>query len=275
MFKTKLNRIIEDKNSLVCVGLDCDIRRIPKFLLNEKDPLLTFNKAIIEATKEFALAFKINIAFYETLGTDGWRLLEKTLNLIPGNVLLIADAKRADIGNTCRKYAELYFDTYDFEAITVSPYMGLDSLSPFLEYDDRCIFVLCLTSNTGAQDFQYLNTDSETLFLKVAQIVAQWDLAYGNCGLVAGATHPEDLGSIREAAPNLPLLIPGIGSQGGNLKMAVEFGTNQDGGCALVSASRSIIYASSKRDFAEAANRAAAQLHSDINRFREFKLSKG
>ncbi len=271
MFKDKLNQLIDKKNSLLCVGLDTDLERIPKFLLSENDPLLIFNREIIQATSDYTAAYKINIAFYEALGVAGWRLLEKTLKLLPGHTVLIADAKRADIGNTSRKYAETFFETYQFDAVTVSPYMGTDSLSPFLEFSDRGVFILCLTSNKGSQDFQYLNIDSEPLYLHVARKAALWNLEYGNCGLVAGATHPEDLSSIREIAPNLPLLIPGIGAQGGNLAMAVQFGTDENGRCALINSSRGIIYASDGPGFAEASKTAARELQNRINEMRQLK----
>jgi orotidine-5'-phosphate decarboxylase len=273
MFKDRLNQLIEKKNSLLCVGLDPDIELIPKFLLRDRDPLFTFLKDIIEATSNTAIAYKPNIAFYETLGFSGWKLLEKILEIIPPDILLIADAKRADIGNSSRKYAELFFHNYKFDAITVSPYLGQDSVIPFMDFEDRGIFVLCLTSNKGSQDFQYLNIDSEPLYLRIARKVSEWNLRSGTCGLVVGATHPEDMGSIREVAPELPFLIPGIGAQGGNLKIAVQFGTDAASGCALITASRSILYASPDVDFAIAAEETANKLKDEINQNRKIKLS--
>ncbi|MEJ2051688.1 MAG: orotidine-5'-phosphate decarboxylase, partial [Calditrichota bacterium] len=225
------------------------------------------------ATSDTAIAYKPNIAFYETLGTPGWKLLEKILEIIPADVLIVADAKRADIGNSSRKYAELFFQNYKFDAITVSPYLGQDSVIPFMDFEDRGIFVLCLTSNKGSQDFQYLNIDSEPLYLRIARKVSEWNLRSGNCGLVVGATHPEDMGSIREVAPELPFLIPGIGAQGGNLKIAVQFGTDAASGCALITASRSILYASPDVDFAMAAEETANKLKDEINQNRKIKLS--
>lgn len=273
MFKTKLSHLIKEKNSLLCVGLDTDIEQIPKFLLKEKDPLNIFNREIIKATSDLAIAYKPNIAFYETLGISGWYLLEKTLESIPSNCIVIADAKRGDIGNTSRKYAELFFQSYQFDAITVSPYMGFDSISPFLEFEGKGVFMLCLTSNPGSIDFQYLNVESEPLYMKVARKTIEWDLDYGNCGLVVGATHPEDLGSIREAAPGLPFLIPGIGAQGGNLYTAIQYGTDSQAGSTLINASRSIIYASKEKDFAEVARNSAKDLLTEINRLRNVKLN--
>jgi len=272
MFKEKLKNFIRHKDSLLCIGLDCDIRKIPPFLLEEEDPLYTFNKEIIEATADLAIAFKPNIAFYEALGAAGWHLLEKTLQLIPGDCLIIADAKRGDIGNSARKYADLYFQNYSFDAITVSPYMGYDSIQPFLEYDDKATFVLCLTSNSGAYDFQYLNLGSEPLYIKIARKVSEWNLEKGNCGLVVGATHPENLGSIREVSPHLPFLIPGIGTQGGNLKLTVQYGTDDKGEGAMINISRSVIYASSENNFAEAARNKALEYKEAINAIRKYKI---
>ncbi|MFZ0389402.1 MAG: orotidine-5'-phosphate decarboxylase [Calditrichia bacterium] len=268
MFKKKLTHLIKKKNSLLCVGLDMDMEKIPRYLLREEDPLLIFNREIIEATRDVAVAYKTNIAFFEALGSNGWHLLEQTLSLLPQDTLVLADAKRADIGNSSRKYAETFFNTYPFDAVTVSPYMGLDSIEPFLQFSEKGIFVLCLTSNRGSRDFQYLATDGDPLYLTVARQVVSWDMDYGNCGLVVGATHPEDIGTVREAAPSLPFLIPGIGSQGGNLALAVQYGTDREGGCALINSSRSIIYASGGKDFAEAAAAAAQNYTRQINQYR-------
>ena len=184
MFAKNLNECIENKRSLVCVGLDPDIEKIPHFLLSDLDPLFSFNKAIIEATKDFAAAYKLNIAFYESLGLPGWELVERTLSVLPNDVLVLADAKRADIDNTSRKYAETFFKTYDFDAITIAPYMGRDSVIPFLEYENKGVFILCLTSNPGAADFQFLNVDGEPLYRKVAQKIVEWNYLYGNCCMV-------------------------------------------------------------------------------------------
>lgn len=271
MFKERLDNLITKKNSLLCVGLDSDLRKIPDFLLREEDPLFIFNREIIQATADFAIAYKPNIAFYESLGAPGWYLLEKTLDLIPSELLTIADAKRGDIGHSSQKYAELFFETYQFDAITVSPYMGYDSILPFLSYADRETFLLCLTSNSGSLDFQYLNVDSEPLYLKIARKAVEWNLQTGNCGLVVGATHPEDLGSIREVAPNLPFLIPGIGTQGGNLQMAVQYAYEVGGGAIIINVSRSILYASSQKDFANAARQAAQEIVRQINELRQLK----
>lgn len=265
MFNEMLNKKLRSKKTLVCVGLDTDIQKIPGVLLSEIDPLYEFNKAIIAATHEYVAAYKLNIAFYESLGIPGWELLERSLAIIPNDVLVIADAKRGDIENTSRKYAETYFKTYNFDAITVSPYMGMDSIVPFLEYEDKGVFILCLTSNPGAADFQFLAVDGEPLYLKVAQKTLGWNFIYGNCGLVVGGTNTNEIAEIREAAPELPFLVPGIGAQGGNLELVVRTATDEFGQSALINVSRSIIYASSDTDFAEVARNRVKHLRDQIN----------
>jgi orotidine-5'-phosphate decarboxylase len=265
MFTARLNKLIQKKKSLVCVGLDTAIEKIPSFLLAEMDPLYEFNKAIIEATHEYAAAYKLNIAFYESLGMPGWELLERTLTLVPPGVILLADAKRGDIENTGKKYAETYFKTYNFDAITVNPYMGMDSVAPFLEYEQKGVFILCLTSNAGAVDFQFLKVEDEPLYLKVAQKIVEWNFLYGNCGLVVGGTHTSELKEIRRLAPDLPFLVPGIGAQGGNLEKVVADATDENGLSTLINASRTILYASADRNFAEAARERAKHLRDQIN----------
>jgi orotidine-5'-phosphate decarboxylase len=265
MFTARLNKLIQKKKSLVCVGLDTAIEKIPSFLLAEMDPLYEFNKAIIEATHEYAAAYKLNIAFYESLGMPGWELLERTLTLVPPGVILLADAKRGDIENTGKKYAETYFKTYNFDAITVNPYMGMDSVAPFLEYEQKGVFILCLTSNAGAVDFQFLKVEDEPLYLKVAQKIVEWNFLYGNCGLVVGGTHTGELKEIRSLAPDLPFLVPGIGAQGGNLEKVVADATDENGLSTLINASRTILYASADRNFAEVARERAKHLRDQIN----------
>ncbi len=266
MFFPRLDEVCKQKKSLLCIGLDIDIERIPPFLLTELDPLFYFNRAIVEATHDCAAAYKLNIAFYEALGIPGWDLLERTLSIMPPNVMIIADAKRGDIGNSSRKYAETFFKTFAFDAITVNPYMGFDALQPFLEYEDKGIYVLGLTSNTGALDFQYLKVENEMpLYLKVAEKVVEWNFVYGNLGLVVGGTHANEVAQIREQAPQIPFLVPGIGAQGGNLELAVKNAIAQGGRGALFNASRSIIYASSGHDFAEVAHERAHHLKEQIN----------
>ncbi len=265
MFNEMLNKKLRSKKTLVCVGLDTDIQKIPGVLLSEIDPLYEFNKAIIAATHEYVAAYKLNIAFYEWLWIRGWEVLERTLALIPNDVIVIADAKRGDIENTSRKYAETYFKTYNFDAITVSPYMGMDSIAPFLEFEDKGVFILCLTSNPGAADFQFLSVDGEPLYIKVAQKTLGWNFIYGNCGLVVGGTNTSEIAEIREVAPELPFLVPGIGAQGGNLEIVVKSATDDFGQSALINVSRSIIYASSDTDFAEVARSRVKHLRDQIN----------
>ncbi len=266
MFFPKLDELCKQKKSLLCIGLDIDMERIPPFLLTELDPLFYFNRSIIEATHDCAVAYKLNIAFYEALGIPGWDLLERTLSVIPSDVLVIADAKRGDIGNSSRKYAETFFKTYSFDALTVNPYMGFDAIQPFLEYEDRGIYVLGLTSNTGALDFQYLKVENDMpLYLKVAEKVVEWNFVYGNLGLVVGGTHANEVAEIREQAPQIPFLIPGIGAQGGNLELAVKNAITSEGRGAIFNASRSIIYASSGHDFDEVAHERARHLKEQIN----------
>ena len=265
MLLEKVNQIIQRKRSLLCVGLDIDIERIPTFLHKEVDPLFLFNREIVEATRDYVAAYKLNIAFYEVLGVPGWELLERTLAILPRDVLLIADAKRGDVGHSSRKYAETYFQTYPFDAVTVSPYLGHDSLEPFLEYEGKGVFVLALTSNPGSIDFQYLKVDHMPLYLKVAEKVMAWNFIYGNCGLVVGGTHANEIAEIRQLVPELPFLVPGIGAQGGNLEVAVRYATDEQGRAALFNVSRSILYASDQTHFAEVAREKARQLRDQIN----------
>ncbi|HQV34038.1 MAG TPA: orotidine-5'-phosphate decarboxylase, partial [Calditrichia bacterium] len=207
----------------------------------------------------------LNIAFYESLGIAGWELLERTLAIMPRGVLLIADAKRADIENTARKYAETFFTTYAFDAMTIIPYMGMDSVTPFLEYEDKGVFLVTLSSNAGSTDFQFLKSDGIPLYQSVAQKAVEWNFLYGNCGLVVGGTHTTEIREIRDTAPDLPFLIPGIGAQGGNLEKVIEYATDPQGRAALINSSRTVIYASPERDFAEAAHSRAKQLRDQIN----------
>ncbi|MFQ6093395.1 MAG: orotidine-5'-phosphate decarboxylase [bacterium] len=266
-FLEKLEAVSRKNNSLVCVGLDVDLDRIPRFLLTDHDPVLTFNKAIIDATCDLVCAYKLNIAFYEAMGVEGLQAFKKILQLIPAGIVKIIDAKRGDIGHTARMYAQTYFEYYGGDAVTASPYLGRDSLQPFLDYEDKCTFVLCLTSNPGSRDFQYMSDGEKPLYQLVADAVNRWN-EKGNCGLVVGATHPEELRPVREIGPELPILIPGIGAQGGDVGRTVQFGTDGRGERAIINSSRSIIYASSGEDFAAAAREAAKQLRETINGWR-------
>jgi len=266
-FLEKLNNITQQNNSLLCVGLDTDPQRIPEFLHGERNSVLAFNREIIEATKDLVCAYKLNLAFYEVLGKLGWETVEQTLTCIPNDIIIIADAKRSDIGNTAEKYAKAFLDDYNFDAVTVNPYLGSDAVAPFLKREDKCAFILALTSNKGSQDFQYLQVDGKPLYEIVVEKVKQWN-ERKNCGLVVGATHPEELQRIRAIAPDLPILIPGIGAQGGDVEMAVKLGSDANGELAIINSSRSIIYASTGKDFAEQARATARQLKDEINLYR-------
>lgn len=266
-FIEKLLTISRKSNSLVCVGLDVDLDRIPKFLLREDDPIFVFNRAIVDATQDLVCAYKPNIAFYEALGVEGLVALKKTIEHIPSDIPVILDAKRGDIGYTAKMYARTCFEHYGCDAVTVNPYLGEDSIEPFLGYKDKCVFVLCLTSNQGAKDFQYFSNGNFPLYRLVAEKVKGWNKGR-NCGLIVGAIRPEQLGEVRQVAPDLPFLIPGVGVQGGDVELAVRFGTNEHGELAIISSSRGIIYASSGRDFAGAARQATVRLRDEVNRWR-------
>ncbi len=267
-FVEKLLNVARKNDSLVCVGLDTDLDKIPKHLFQNDDPLFAFNRSIIESTSDLVCAYKPNMAFYETHGSKGWDALKRTCEYIPGDIPVIIDAKRGDISNTARMYAKAIFETLGGDAVTVNAYMGRDALLPFLEYEDKCSFVLCLTSNKGARDFQLSQVDGKPLYEMVAEKVLSWN-EKGNCGLVVGATYPEQLRRIREIAPLLPILIPGVGAQSGDLESTVKFGTDEKGELAIINSSRAILYASSEKDFAEAARTETAKLRDAINRHRK------
>jgi orotidine-5'-phosphate decarboxylase len=267
-FLEKLINVSHKNNSLLCVGLDTDMEKIPKSLLKDYDPIFSFNQKIIDSTRDLVCAYKPNIAFYEAYGSQGWEALKKTCEAIPKEIPIIIDAKRGDIGNTARMYAKAFFEDLGADAVTVNPYMGEDAISPFLEYEDKCAFILCLTSNKGAQDFQLLSIDGKPLYQLVAKKTLSWNKK-GNCGLVVGATYPEQLKKVREIAKSLPILIPGIGAQSGELQSTVEFGTDEKKERAIINSSRAIIYASPKEDFAEAARNQALELRDRINLYRK------
>jgi len=252
MTRKELIEQIRSKKSFLCVGLDTDIKRIPKHLLSEPDPVFSFNKAIIDATAPYCVAYKPNIAFYEARGVAGWQSLERTLDYIPKTHFTIADAKRGDIGNTSKMYAQAMFEQMSFDSITVAPYMGVDSVQPFLEFEDKWVILLALTSNKGSADFQ-MTTQAEgmPLYEKVLRKSQEWG-SPENLMYVVGATHPEYFDKIRAVAPDHFLLVPGVGAQGGDLAAVAKHGMNKDVGL-LVNSSRGIIYASDGADFAEAA----------------------
>jgi orotidine-5'-phosphate decarboxylase len=248
MKRAELVYEIRQKKSYLCVGLDTDLTKVPHQFLQTADPIFEFNKAIIDATKDFAVAYKANIAFYESLGYKGWISLEKTIAHIPDNIFRIADAKRGDIGNTSKQYAKTFFETFDFDAITVSPYMGEDSISPFLEYKNKWVIILALTSNKGSADFQLLNTGTDKkLYEEVLLKSSQWGNE-GNLMYVVGATHPDLLADIRMLIPNHFILIPGVGSQGGDLEKISINALNNDIGI-LVNVSRAVIFPEKQEDF--------------------------
>lgn len=257
MTRSELIKQIKAKRSFLCVGLDTDISKIPSHLLDEPDPVFAFNKAIIDATADLCVAYKPNTAFYEARGGRGWESLVKTWRYLPKNCFSIADAKRGDIGNTSRMYAQAFFDEptsgLGFDSITVAPYMGRDSVQPFLDFDGKWTIVLALTSNTGSHDFQVIRTagDNAQVYEQVLRKVNQWGTPE-NTMYVVGATRGEAFLTIRQHAPDHFLLVPGVGAQGGSLSEVCQYGMNEDCGL-LVNATRSIIYASNGKDFAERA----------------------
>jgi orotidine-5'-phosphate decarboxylase len=266
MTRQQLIEEIRLKQSFLCIGLDVDLQRIPQFLLEKEDPIFEFNKAIIDATHHLAVAYKPNTAFYEAYGIKGWKALEKTidyLNAIYPEMFTIADAKRGDIGNTSRMYAKAFFEDLNFDAVTVAPYMGKDSVEPFLEFRDKFTILLALTSNSGSSDFQTQKIDQDTLYKRVLKTSRTWNHAE-NLMYVVGATKAEHLQAIRRIVPDHFLLIPGVGAQGGSLEEVCKYGMNKEVGL-LVNSSRGIIYASSESDFAEAAEKAAASLQQQMN----------
>ena len=265
---------IKEKQSYLCVGLDTDITKIPKHLQQNKHAIVDFNKAIIDATKDFCVSYKINTAFYEANGSKGWDDMEETVNYIPSSHFKIADAKRGDIGNTSSQYAKAFFETLQFDAITVAPYMGEDSITPFLEYENKWTIVLGLTSNKGAKDFEMQrlvstekNKEEAELFLyeKVINTVSKWGNP-GNLMFVTGATQASELENIRKIIPDNFLLVPGVGFQGGSLSETSKYGMNKDCGL-LVNASRAIIYAGAGEDFAEEAAIIANQYQTEMKKY--------
>ncbi len=263
-----LKKIFNKNNDgkFICVGLDTDLKKIPPFLLKENNPLLTFNKAIIEATKDFTAAYKINFAFYERNGAKGIEELEKTVELIPQDILSIADAKRGDIGNTSEMYAESVYNHFKFDSVTLNPYMGKDSLDPFLKYQDKLNFILVLTSNPGAADFEKSElANGKFLYQTVLQSVNQWN-QNKNCGIVFGATNIDELKNNIQSFGNLTILLPGVGAQGGSLNDVVSVFKENNRKNFIVNMSRSIIYKSNRMDFAEVANKEILNLNNDIKK---------
>lgn len=264
MTRIDLYKNIQQKKSYLCVGLDTALDRIPTHLKDTADPIFEFNKQIIDATKDYCVAYKPNIAFYESLGSKGWESLEKTLDYIPDEHFTIADAKRGDIGNTSKMYAKTFFETMNFDSVTVAPYMGIDSVQPFLEFEEKWVILLGLTSNKGSQDFQFASQDGGMpLYEKVLRKAQEWGTP-DNLMFVIGATHPEKFQEIRAIAPNNFFLVPGIGAQGGDLQGVSKYGMNDACGL-LVNSSRGIIYAGGdSEDFAKKAGEAAKAVQSQM-----------
>jgi orotidine-5'-phosphate decarboxylase len=272
-FNERLHQSVQDHESLVCVGLDVDKQRMPGFLFESCDqPYTEFCRSIIDQTKDDACAYKLNLAFYEAIDGNGFQVVMDVIRCIPKKTICILDGKRNDIGNTAKKYAEALFDRLGADAITVNPYLGWDGIEPFLSYIDRCSFILCRTSNPSAGDFQDLITESgDPLFVRVSEKIKEWSVN-GCCGAVVGATYPDELQCIRELlGDDIPLLIPGIGKQGGDIETTVRIGTNNKGEQAIINSSRGIIYAGSGEDYAEQAGRATKELKDQINSYRNKK----
>jgi orotidine-5'-phosphate decarboxylase len=267
MTRQQLIKQIRDKKTFLCVGLDPDAEKLPKDLLEDEDnPIYEFNKQIIDATADYCVAFKPNTAFYEAYGLNGLNSLDKTIHYIKTNYpdhLVIADAKRGDIGNTSAMYARAFFKRFKADAITVAPYMGRDSIKPFLDFENKWTIVLGLTSNEGASDFQQLLVDGQPLYKHVIKACASWGTPE-NMMFVVGATKAEQLGEIRQLVPDHFLLVPGVGAQGGDLKAVCEQGLNKDIGL-LINSSRAILYASSGADFAQRAGDEAAKVAAEMS----------
>ena len=268
MNKAALLEQIKSKRSVLCVGLDTDLEKIPQHLLKEDDPVFAFNKAIIDATAAFTVAYKPNIAFYESMGVKGWQSLEKTIQYLDEKypeIFTIADAKRGDIGNTSKMYAKAFFENMNFDSVTVAPYMGEDSVTPFLDFPNKWVILLGLTSNKGAFDFQFIeNAEGEVLFESVVKKAQEWATA-DQLMFVLGATKTEHLARLRAIAPDHFFLVPGVGAQGGSLEEVLKQATNKDYG-VLVNITRGIIYKSNGLDFAQAAGSAASKLQQEIER---------
>ncbi len=266
MTKAELFTQIKKKSSYLCVGLDTDLQKIPKHLLKSNDPVYEFNKQIIDATHKYCVAYKPNIAFYEALGPKGWESLQKTLDYIPKDIFTIADAKRGDIGNTSSLYAKAFFEQMNFDSITVAPYMGKDSVTPFLEFKNKWVILLAHTSNSGSSDFQLLESrNGKKLYEEVISRSQSWagpdQLMY-----VVGATHADKIAEIRKQAPDYFFLVPGVGAQGGDLKEVSKAGMNKECGL-LVNSSRAIIYANDGSDFAAEASKAASQVQQEMQEY--------
>lgn len=266
-FIQHLKNIQQKQNSLLCVGLDTDIAKIPAQLRKAKNPQLAFNRIVIEQTCEFVCAYKLNLAFYEEAGLKGLEAIEETLKLIPRNVITIADGKRGDIGNTAQKQASTLLSKMNFDAVTINPYMGYDAVEPFIQNPIKGVFLLCLTSNPGSKDFQYLKISRKPFYQHVALKAKQWN-KYFNIGVVVGATHISELKNLRFLLKDMPFLIPGVGEQKGDLENTVKYGCSKNGDLAVINISRSIIFVSENKTFYKDIRRAAVNYYSKINLYR-------
>ncbi len=264
-FTERLRSVQRRTKSLLCIGLDVDPRLIPSHL---RGSVIEFNRRIIEATHDLVCSYKLNLAFYEALGSKGGDTLAKTLEFIPSSIITIGDGKRGDIGNTSEQYVKALFDDFGFDAVTVNPYMGHDSIEPFLRKPERGVFLLALTSNQGSKDFQRMKIANRPLYEHVALKAKRWNVKQ-NIGLVVGATHPRELKRVRALVPAMPILIPGIGKQGGDVWRSVQYGCTREGDLAVITASRSILYASRGKDFAQKARREGLKMKMEIQRARE------
>lgn len=290
-FQQKLENLIQKNNSLLCIGLDTDINKIPKHLLEKEDSVFEFNKTIIDKTHDLVCSYKLNIAYYSAEGLKGLESLIKTIRYIHdrySNTPVILDAKRADVGHTSEAYAKEVFEQINADSVTVNPYLGFDAVEPFLKYKDKGVIILCRTSNPGASDFQDLLVTPDVsigihirsgnvaphrenglpLYLKVAKKIVEWDKKYGNCLMVVGATWPREMKKIREIAKDMFFLVPGIGTQGGDLENTLKNGLTKNKSGLIIHSARAIIYASNGEDFAEKARQKAIKMRDEINRYR-------
>ena len=265
MTRAELIFFIRQRKNFLCVGLDSDPAKLPPSVLSADDPVLEFNRQIIEATAQHCVAYKVNTAFYEMQGTEGWRRLHDTLDLIPSSHFTIADAKRGDIGNTSNAYAQAFFEKMNWDALTVNPYMGFDSVNPFIQVKNKWTVLLALTSNAGSKDFQMLKTGDEFLWEKVIEKSATWG-TNENTMYVIGATHPGDFKKVRKLLPDHFLLVPGIGAQGGSMKEVCDAAFTSECGL-LINASRSILFASSEGDYAEKAGEEARKIAAEMSAY--------
>ena len=258
-----LKKIQEEKNSMICLGLDLDPKKMPQKFAGSLREMFDFALQVIESTSDLVCAYKPNLAFFESLGTEGFSLLKLIVDRIPDSVHIILDGKRGDIGNTASHYAQAMFEKFGADWVTINPYMGYDSIRPFIESRDHGVFILCLTSNSGSKDFQMLDVGGRPLYKVVADKVSFWNKE-GNCGLVVGATQPEELANVRGIARDMPLLIPGVGAQGGSLELAARYGTDNFRKTAIINVSRSVLYASQGDDFAQRARQELKKLNDTI-----------